>query len=98
MLALGPGAVVVTGGDSDGIDWYADARRVEPIAGPCFADAANHGSGCTHSAALATYLARGLDPYEAATCARSFAGEAVRRGLAELGAGPGPVDPVGISR
>jgi len=98
VLALGPAAVVVTGGDTDGVDWYADADRVEAIRGRRFAEAANHGSGCTHSAALATYLARGLEPYAAAARARFFAGEAVRRGLVEIGAGTGPVDAVGIRR
>jgi hydroxymethylpyrimidine/phosphomethylpyrimidine kinase len=98
VLALGPQAVVVTGGDADGVDWYCDADGARPIAGPHHASLANHGSGCTHSAALAVFLARGLEPYAAAVRAREVAARAVAQGLAELGAGPGPVDVIGVAR
>ena len=54
--------------------------------------AATHGAGCTHSATLAAGLARGLSLEEAAREAARVASEAVRNGLAELGAGDGPVD------
>ena len=54
--------------------------------------ASTHGAGCTHSATLAAGLARGLSLEEAAREAARVASEAVRNGLAELGAGDGPVD------
>jgi len=41
-------------------------------------------------------LARGLDLEAAARRAAEVAAEAVRRGLAGLGAGEGPVDVVGL--
>jgi len=93
VLELGPKAVVVTGGHSDGlVDVFADGERVVEITGERHSDGASHGSGCTHSAALAAFLARGNDPLEAARKAREIASAAVAAGLRDLGAGPGPVD------
>jgi hydroxymethylpyrimidine/phosphomethylpyrimidine kinase len=98
VLALGPEAVVVTGGDADGIDWLCDGDGVEAIGGPRYASGANHGSGCTHSASLAVLLAQGLPARDAARRAREIAAGAVERGLAGLGSGPGPVDVIGVGR
>ena len=58
--------------------------------------AATHGAGCTHSATLAALLARGLPLEEAARGAARAATDAVRNGLAELGAGDGPVDVLNV--
>lgn len=90
--ALGSAAVVVTGGDEDGVDWFCDHDGLRPVPGPLHASAATHGSGCAHSAALAVSLAEGAPPYEAACAARMFAARAVQFGLEELGAGIGPVN------
>ena len=95
--ALGPDAVVVTGGHgASGVDLFFDGARLEPIAGPRHPDGASHGSGCTHSSALAAHLARGFEPLEAARAARVIAAEAVANGLRDIGAGAGPVDVLGI--
>jgi hydroxymethylpyrimidine/phosphomethylpyrimidine kinase len=95
--ALGPSAVVVTGGHRDqAIDVFFDGERVEAIAGDRHPDGAAHGSGCTHSSAVAAGLAAGLDALDAARQARAVAGEAVRDGLRELGAGAGPVNALGL--
>jgi hydroxymethylpyrimidine/phosphomethylpyrimidine kinase len=94
---LGPEAVVVTGGHrEEATDVYYDGTRLEAIPGERFPDGASHGSGCTHSSALAAHLALGCSPLEAACRAREVAAEAVRRGLRDLGAGAGPVDALGI--
>jgi hydroxymethylpyrimidine/phosphomethylpyrimidine kinase len=90
---LGPDAVVVTGGHRDeATDLFFDGERLERIPGERYPDGAAHGSGCTHSSALAAHLALGHSPLEAARAARRIAGEAVRDGLRGLGAGAGPVD------
>jgi hydroxymethylpyrimidine/phosphomethylpyrimidine kinase len=94
---LGPRVVVVTGGHRDQpVDVFFDGRRLELLAGERHPGGAAHGSGCTHSSALAARLAWGDDPLEAARFARELAGRAVRDGLEEIGAGAGPVDALGI--
>jgi len=93
VLALGPEAVVVTGGHSEQVvDVYFDGAEAAAIEGERQPDGASHGSGCTHSSALAAFLARGESPLEAARKAREVASAAVAAGLRETGEGPGPVD------
>ncbi len=97
VVALGPRAAVVTGGHSeDMVDLFFDGERLVEIPGERHPDGAAHGSGCTHSAALAAHLARGAEPLEAARQARVVASEAVGAGHREIGAGPGPVNALGI--
>jgi hydroxymethylpyrimidine/phosphomethylpyrimidine kinase len=97
--ALGPRAVVVTGGHRDvAADVFYDGHRLEEIEGDRHPAGASHGSGCTHSSVLATQLALGADPLDAARTAQAIASDAVRDGLRSLGAGAGPVDVFGLSR
>jgi hydroxymethylpyrimidine/phosphomethylpyrimidine kinase len=110
VLALGPRAVVLTGGHGK----HADALVVDLLVGAYAGDAAEgglahdgaaieipgprhpggaaHGSGCTHSSVLAAQLALGRTTLTAARIARRLAGDAVARGLRDVGAGAGPVD------
>jgi hydroxymethylpyrimidine/phosphomethylpyrimidine kinase len=95
--ALGPANVVVTGGHREqAIDTFFDGERLVELPGERYAEGAAHGSGCTHSSALAAHLALGLDPLEAAKRAKQIASEAVRDGLRGLGEGAGPVDVIGL--
>ncbi len=90
---LGAPAVVVTGGHGeDSVDHLFDGERHVEIRVRRYDVAATHGAGCTHSATLAALLAHGLSLEEAARGAAEAAAEAVRNGLAEIGAGEGPVD------
>ncbi len=94
---LGPGAVVVTGGHAaEATDIFFDSETLELIPGPLHPRGASHGSGCTHSSALAAHLALGLSPLEAARRAKVIAAEAVRDGLRALGQGAGPVNALGL--
>jgi len=96
--ALGPKAVVVTGGHrGDATDVFFDGYRLEAIPGERHPDGAAHGSGCTHSSALAAHLAKGADPLEAARRAKEVAARAVAQGLRDLGRGAGPVDVIGLA-
>jgi hydroxymethylpyrimidine/phosphomethylpyrimidine kinase len=96
---LGPEAAVVTGGHTaDGADVFFDGATLESIDGPRHPDGASHGSGCTHSSALAAHLAHGFEPLAAARAARVIAAEAVENGLRELGRGTGPVDALDVRR
>ncbi len=98
VLALGPRAVVVTGGHSEAVvDVFFDGGELVAISGERHPEGASHGSGCTHSSALAAFLARGETPLEAARKAREVASAAVAAGLRGIGAGPGPVDVFGLT-
>jgi hydroxymethylpyrimidine/phosphomethylpyrimidine kinase len=98
VLALGPRAVVVTGGHSERlVDLFFDGRESAEIVGERHSSGAAHGSGCTHSSALAAFLAHGQTPLEAARKAREIASAAVAHGLREIGEGPGPVDVFGLA-
>jgi hydroxymethylpyrimidine/phosphomethylpyrimidine kinase len=93
LVAMGSRAAVVTGGHSEEIiDVFCDGSEVVEIPGERHPDGAAHGSGCTHSSALAAFLARGADPLQAAAAAREVAALAVGAGLREIGQGAGPVD------
>ena len=95
--ALGAPAVLVTGGHgNEAVDWLFDGERHVPIEVARYESAATHGAGCTHSAALTAFLARGESLEDAARAAAQVASEAVRSGLADLGAGSGPVDVFGL--
>ena len=90
--------MVITGGHREqAIDLFYDGDHLEPIPGERFPDGAAHGSGCTHSSALAAYLALGRSPLQAARAARAITAAAVRDGLRGLGRGPGPVDVLGLT-
>lgn len=89
-------AVLLTGGDPDGrecTDWWA-VPGCAPRALPHDAvlTSNDHGTGCTHSAALAALLALGEAPLEAATLAARFTADRLRAGRDwDLGRGRGPV-------
>ena len=93
---LGAPAVIVTGGHGDPVDHLFDGERHVEIPVERHDVAATHGAGCTHSATLAALLARGEDLETAARGAAAAASRAVAQGLAELGAGDGPVDVIGL--
>ncbi|MGZ5387886.1 MAG: bifunctional hydroxymethylpyrimidine kinase/phosphomethylpyrimidine kinase [Solirubrobacterales bacterium] len=98
VRALGPRAVVVTGGHTEsGADLFFDGEAEEQIEGALHPAGASHGSGCTHSSALAAHLARGTTVIEAARKARLIASEAVGNGLRDVGEGAGPVDALDLA-
>jgi hydroxymethylpyrimidine/phosphomethylpyrimidine kinase len=94
---LGASAVIVTGGHGDdAIDHLYDGKRHVEVPVDRHDVRATHGAGCTHSATLAASLAQGRSLDEAAWVAARAASEAVRHGLADLGAGDGPVDVLNV--
>jgi hydroxymethylpyrimidine/phosphomethylpyrimidine kinase len=93
IVEKGARAAIVKGGHGEEpVDHLFDGERHVEIRVPRYDIAATHGAGCTHSATLAAYLARGLPLEAAARRAAEAASEAVRNGLTELGSGDGPVD------
>jgi hydroxymethylpyrimidine/phosphomethylpyrimidine kinase len=98
LHALGPQVVVITGGHrEEAEDLVFDGEALHRLPGERHPDGAAHGSGCTHSSALAAHLALGFTPLEAARRAKALASAAVRDGLRDLGAGAGPVDVLGLT-
>lgn len=96
LHGLGPQAVVITGGHTKtNSDLLFDGESFAEIEGPRHETNAAHGSGCTHSSALASHLALGYGIGEAARRARIIAAEAVEYGLTETGKGAGPVHALG---
>jgi len=90
---LGAAAVIVTGGHgAEAVDHLFDGTKHLEIPVERHGVAATHGAGCTHSATLAAELAKGATLADAARTAARIASDAVAHGLAELGAGQGPVD------
>ena len=75
------------------------ASETVEIAGERHPDGAAHGSGCTHSSALAAFLARGDDPAGGrAQRPRGRLGGGRRRAARTSAPGPGPVDVFELSR
>ena len=97
LRALGPDVVIITGGHRRAAtDVFYDGQTLLEIPGERHPDGAAHGSGCTHSSALAAGLAWGESPVDAARRAKAIASDAVAAGLSEIGAGAGPVDAIGL--
>jgi hydroxymethylpyrimidine/phosphomethylpyrimidine kinase len=97
IQALGPAAVIVTGGHGEeAVDHLFDGREHYEIPVPRHAKLSTHGAGCTHSATLTALLAKGIPLPEAAREAARIASLAVANGLDWLGAGEGPVDVLGL--
>jgi hydroxymethylpyrimidine/phosphomethylpyrimidine kinase len=93
---LGAPAAIVTGGHGEPVDHLFDGERHVEIPVELVESGATHGAGCTHSATVAALLARGLPLEDAARGAAEAASRAVAQGLAEIGAGDGPVDVLGL--
>ncbi|MGC9071248.1 MAG: bifunctional hydroxymethylpyrimidine kinase/phosphomethylpyrimidine kinase [Acidilobus sp.] len=91
----GASAVIVKGGDLTGPEsvdvMYYDGRFYEYRA-PRIDARTTHGTGCSFSAAIAGYLARGLTIPEAVSKAKELVTVAINYGL-RLGKGSGPVNP-----
>ncbi len=96
LLALGAAAALVTGGHLEGaqvVDVLVERAGATRFAAPRIPTTTTHGTGCTLSAAIATYLAHGLPLGEAVGRAKRFVADALRHGFAP-GRGAGAVDPL----
>jgi hydroxymethylpyrimidine/phosphomethylpyrimidine kinase len=94
LHALGPGAVLVTGGhlEGDPVDVLYDGADLVELPAQRVPGGRTHGSGCTLSAAIAALLACGAPVRAAVEEAKAFVAEAIRHGFG-LGRGEGPVNP-----
>ncbi len=94
LLALGPKAVLLKGGHLPGPDCpdlLAEAHTITWLPGRRHATTKTHGTGCTLSAALATFLGHGLPVAEAARRAKDYVAGAIAAADAlSVGRGHGP--------
>ncbi|MDX1606190.1 MAG: bifunctional hydroxymethylpyrimidine kinase/phosphomethylpyrimidine kinase [Candidatus Competibacterales bacterium] len=95
LLALGPGAVLLKGGHLAGetsVDLLLGVDAPLRLDAPRIATRNTHGTGCTLSAAIAAYLARGLDLPAAVRAAKDYLNGALAAAdRLGVGHGHGPV-------
>ncbi|KQX76265.1 MULTISPECIES: bifunctional hydroxymethylpyrimidine kinase/phosphomethylpyrimidine kinase [Aeromicrobium] len=96
LLGAGPGAVLAKGGHLDGdrcTDVLVTADGAHHLDASRVRTRHTHGTGCTLSSAIASYLVLGLDLVDAVTSAKAYLHRALVAGASlELGGGNGPVD------
>jgi len=96
ILGLGPRAVLLKGGHGSGswvIDRYLDRDGNREVFRSARVETEHtHGTGCTLSAAIAAYLAKGEGLLGAVAKATDFLRVAIQEGYA-LGSGHGPTNP-----
>ncbi len=91
---LGARYVLLKGGHlpgSEAVDYLFDGVTVQRFAAPRIATKNTHGTGCTYSAAIAAFLARGDAPAEAVQHAKYYLTGAIQHSFA-LGSGHGPLN------
>lgn len=96
LLRMGCNAVLLKGGHALGteaVDLLATPEGITVLSDPAITTNNTHGTGCTLSAALATYLALGQDLPDAASQAKAFVWKALKSGAGfNIGQGCGPID------
>nr|MCW2729104.1 Hydroxymethylpyrimidine/phosphomethylpyrimidine kinase [Aeromicrobium sp.] len=96
VLGLGPAWALVKGGHLDGelsTDVLVSASGSTYLDAPRVRTAQTHGTGCTLSSAIASYLVRGEDLPAAVSSAKAYLTRALVAGAAlRVGRGNGPVD------
>lgn len=95
LAAMGPRLVVIKGGHAGTdpvVDFVLDAHDGSwtELVNPRVPGTSTHGTGCTFSAAITAFLARGLEPLEAVRRARGYLQTALLRAPG-LGTGHGPL-------
>ncbi len=93
LLNMGPEWVVLKGGHLDGepLDVIANKLQTWIIPGKRVSGGNNHGTGCTFSAALAVFLARGCTPVQAVSRSKAYIEGSLDAGF-RIGHGPGVLD------
>jgi hydroxymethylpyrimidine/phosphomethylpyrimidine kinase len=95
LLDLGARAVLIKGGHASGaesVDLLVEPAGVARFAARRIATDNTHGSGCTLSAAIAAFLAKGVALADAVGAAKAFISEAIAAAdRLAIGSGHGPV-------
>ncbi len=98
--AEGPEMVVITGScwsgggkERQAVDLVWRRGELTELRGPWSDSVNTHGTGCSFSAALAAFLARGASPLEAAWRAKAYVSAGILSAAAwRIGKGRGPID------
>ena len=92
LVAHGAAAVVVKGGHAmtKATDVFYDGSRMELLESMVVDTTSTHGTGCTFSAAICAYLARGADLLDAVRRAKTYLTGALQN-ADPIGQGSGPV-------
>jgi hydroxymethylpyrimidine/phosphomethylpyrimidine kinase len=92
IVALGTRNVVIKGGHRRGpaTDLFYDGKHFRELRAPRIRTRHTHGTGCTLSAAIAAYLAKGENVENAVVLAKKFITQAIRQSFA-IGTGHSPV-------
>lgn len=101
LTKLGAKSALVTGGHVDAgdqcIDVLCDNHAIQEFRVSRIPFGANHGTGCAHSAAIATLLGRGKTFAEACQKAQHFVADSIVSGNElRVGCGVGPVHALGV--
>lgn len=95
LLALGCRSVLLKGGhqnNQQAVDYWQDATSLHTFSSKRIATDNTHGTGCTLSASIASYLAQGFTLHDAIAEAKAYIQGAISHADAlEVGAGSGPV-------
>jgi hydroxymethylpyrimidine/phosphomethylpyrimidine kinase len=94
IMMLGCASVLVTGGHLEGpevFDVLCSEETLETMVAPRLHASHTHGTGCTLSTAIATFMAQGFDLREACYMAREFVREAMIHAPG-FGQGNGPLN------
>jgi hydroxymethylpyrimidine/phosphomethylpyrimidine kinase len=89
---MGAKSVVIKGGHRAGpaVDLYYDGKKFIALHAPRIRTKNTHGTGCTFSAAIAAYLARGEKVERAVDLSKKYITAAITKAFA-VGSGHGPV-------
>ncbi len=92
IVDMGAQSVMIKGGHRRGpaTDLFFDGKKFRLLRSARIRTVHTHGTGCTLSAAIAAYLARGEKLESAVMHAKTYITAAIRKGFA-IGAGHGPV-------
>ncbi|MGB0663071.1 MAG: bifunctional hydroxymethylpyrimidine kinase/phosphomethylpyrimidine kinase [Pontibacterium sp.] len=95
LMSLGCQSVLLKGGHQEGdmaTDYWQSADEVQTFSHPRIATENTHGTGCTLSASIASYLAQGASMAEAIRQSKDYLHGAIAHANdLEIGAGAGPV-------
>lgn len=99
LREMGAKSILIKGGDSDTLldivtDWlYTPQRGIMKLQVPRVHSVNTHGTGCTLSSAIASYMAIGHDIANAVTKSKEYISDAIKAGAdVAIGHGHGPVN------